>query len=224
MPAVAVVVAKFREDVSWLASMPPHWDVFVYDKSDGTIPNVGREAETYARFVAERYDQLPRWDCVVFLQGNPFDHVEAHALPTRDEHLQGLHGLAGMGLSFESDGNGAPHHAGLPVDAAHALLFGEGHGVTRWPFHAGAQYVVPATMLRRRGRAFWARLRRLLADGDVCAWTMERLWPYAFGALDSRTDAATHTDAAHTDATHTDATHTDAMHTDAMHTDASNTA
>lgn len=175
MPRVAVVVAKFEEDVSWTAALPAEWDVFTYDKSDGTIPNVGREAETYARFLSERYDELPAWEHVVFLQGNPFDH----ALPPHDD-VWGVQELAGLGTPFVSDGDGKPDHEGLPVSRAHALVFGEDAAPAQWHFFGGAQYVVPVPCITRRPKEFWTRLHGLLAAEQVCAWAMERLWPCAF--------------------------------------------
>jgi hypothetical protein len=45
----------------------------VYDKSKD-IPNVGREAETYLRYIIENYNCLPEY--VAFLQGHPFDHLK----------------------------------------------------------------------------------------------------------------------------------------------------
>lgn len=177
---VAVVVAKFKEDVSWAAAFPLDWDIFVYDKADGTMPNVGREAETFARFVDENYDALAQWDYVMFLQGAPFDHVLPRDLPTRDEDVRDIVGVAGLGLTFVSDSEGKPHHEGLPIAQAHALVFGDGQVPTQWQFFAGAQYIVPVSYILGRDHEFWKRLHNVLASEKVCAWTMERLWPCAF--------------------------------------------
>lgn len=181
---VAVVVAKFREDVSWAAAFPPEWDVFVYDKSDGSLPNVGREAETFARFIAEKYDVLAGWDYAMFLQGAPFDHVAKSDLPSQDDDVADLvadHvGLGGLGLCFVSDCQGKPHHEGLPIRKAHELVFGSGSVPAQWQFCAGAQYLVPTSYILGRDRSFWDRLHDLLATEQVCAWSMERLWPCAF--------------------------------------------
>ena len=177
---VAVVVAKFREDTWWTNQLPPEWDLFVYDKSDGSIPNVGREAETYARFLVEHYDRLGDWDYVVFLQGHPFDHLRrGQALPTSAADLVPGQ-VTSLGWDLVADAHGAPHHPGLPVAQAHELVLGQPHHQGTWTFCAGAQYVVPAANLMARGRAFWEHVRSLLATDRVCAGTMERLWLYAF--------------------------------------------
>jgi hypothetical protein len=80
-----LVVAKYKEDLSWLNQIVatfPDTTVTVYDKSGTTpptcwpgalpLPNVGRESHTYLTHVIENYDNLA--DFTTFLQGNPLDH------------------------------------------------------------------------------------------------------------------------------------------------------
>ena len=78
-PCTHVVVARYREDLRWLAPVA-RWAtrVFVYDKGGGEVreedrglyarpnvtrvvlPNVGREAHTYLHHMVEHYDALAR--------------------------------------------------------------------------------------------------------------------------------------------------------------------
>lgn len=74
-----LVVAKYKEDLSWLDSVPDSWTVTCYSKDPAEkntqylkLPNVGREADTYLHYIIENYAALP--DLLVFAQGNPFDH------------------------------------------------------------------------------------------------------------------------------------------------------
>ena len=83
------IVARYKEDVRWIRdTIPQEYRVILYNKGDdlsngeihpnGTVRNVtneGRETETYLRFIIENYDNLP--DVMVFLQGEPFPHMEA---------------------------------------------------------------------------------------------------------------------------------------------------
>jgi hypothetical protein len=39
-----VVVAQYREDISWTQALP--YKVTVYTKNTGLLPNIGREAHT----------------------------------------------------------------------------------------------------------------------------------------------------------------------------------
>ena len=72
-----IVVARYKEDISWIDLVNPEYKVTVYNKYDGEnlIENVGREAHTYLHHIIERYDSLA--DYTVFVQGNPIDHCDA---------------------------------------------------------------------------------------------------------------------------------------------------
>lgn len=79
-----IVVARYNEDVSWLA--PCARDVVLYNKRAAddevpllegcaerhNLPNVGREAHTYLTYIVTHYDALPPH--VVFTQGCVADH------------------------------------------------------------------------------------------------------------------------------------------------------
>jgi hypothetical protein len=80
MNAVTLVVARYNEDVRWVA---PYNDIAcIYNKGcddlqgiiDRVIPldNVGREGNTYLHHIMEHYDKLT--DKTIFMQGNPFTH------------------------------------------------------------------------------------------------------------------------------------------------------
>lgn len=76
-----VVVARYNEDISWLA--PIQESCIIYNKgtplnlpNEILRPNVGRESETYLHYIIENYDDLP--NIVVFTQGNIADHLGAN--------------------------------------------------------------------------------------------------------------------------------------------------
>ncbi len=90
-----LVVAHYMEDLDWLACVKervPGIKVVVYDKGPVSdigmladlgiavtrLQNVGREAHAYTTYVVDSYDALP--DVVVFSQGDPRDHVDAHSV------------------------------------------------------------------------------------------------------------------------------------------------
>lgn len=85
-PTVELVVARHLEDVAWVNEWVPYVDrVTIYDKSGSPVesvhpkitvvplPNVGREAHTYAHHFAEHYDDL--CDRVVCTQGSYSPHM-----------------------------------------------------------------------------------------------------------------------------------------------------
>lgn len=75
------VVARYNEDLKWVESL--NTDVVIYNKGDSfdfemprtDVPNIGRESETYCRFILDWYDRLHEYDAVVFLQGDPEGHI-----------------------------------------------------------------------------------------------------------------------------------------------------
>jgi hypothetical protein len=176
---VAVVVAAYTEDTSWMGLLPSTWDVYVYDKMTA-YPNVGREAETYARFVYEQYETLEKYTDVVFLQGHPFDHFHGSTDGSTADLIQAIEHRHDLGSWVVCDANGLPDHPGLPLSVAHSRIFERGATPQTYRFIAGAQYTVSTGALRRRPRTFWHRLHTDLFNQTICAWTMERMWPEVF--------------------------------------------
>lgn len=80
-----LVVARYKEDLSWLGKVPIEYDIIVYNKSNvpliappsrrisiKSLSNKGKEADTYCNFILEHYHNLP--NTIVFCQGDPFPH------------------------------------------------------------------------------------------------------------------------------------------------------
>ena len=74
----SIIVAKYLESLEWLKYMNLE-NIVVYDKSDTPLSgaihrnNIGREGETFIYHIVKHYDDLP--DYLIFIQGNPFDHM-----------------------------------------------------------------------------------------------------------------------------------------------------
>jgi hypothetical protein len=75
------IIARYNEDIEWSKELDG--DILIYNKGENwpwediprvDIENYGRECETYARAIVECYEMLDDYDCVIFIQGNPFDH------------------------------------------------------------------------------------------------------------------------------------------------------
>ena len=75
------VIARYNEDLKWVEDLDT--DVVIYNKGSSfdfgmprvDVPNIGRESETYCRFILDWYDRLHEYDAVVFLQGDPSGHI-----------------------------------------------------------------------------------------------------------------------------------------------------
>ncbi|MCG2590346.1 hypothetical protein [Rhodohalobacter sulfatireducens] len=87
-----LVIARYKENISWVKHVPDSFDIIIYNKSKRLplfqkllcklndriqvvhIPNCGREAETYLRYVKETAEYGDPESYTVFCQGNPFEH------------------------------------------------------------------------------------------------------------------------------------------------------
>lgn len=76
-----VVVARYNEDLYWIAKEFPNEKITVYNKGEDNLklpdnctiiklPNIGRESHTYLYHIINNYNNLS--DRVLFLQGTPY--------------------------------------------------------------------------------------------------------------------------------------------------------
>jgi len=177
------VIAKYKEDVSWCNKLQ---NKIVYDKSDGSMPNVGREASTYLRYIIDHYDNLPSH--VVFLQGNPFDHVSIPIDFTATPQVDYC-------KPFFKDLNTEPvdYYQGLHIREYFMQIFGK-PPPNILDVSYGAQYIVPKMCILQHPIEFYKKLLSMLKNDSyehahyyntydpesLNAWTMERLWYYIF--------------------------------------------
>lgn len=196
MPApVDVVVARYREDLSWLKRLPTDFRPVVYDKGGDSpiaaesLPNRGREAQTYLHHIVTRYEHLPEW--TVFCQGFPFDHE-----PSFRKHLQTfLHAKGelpefiwtGLFVDFDyGDGSrvfttwsGNPDGHPLAMDEFWLELFGT-HPPGRYEFMPGAQFIVHRHRILSRPRTFYEKAAILAESFPDAAHGFERCWDRVF--------------------------------------------
>ncbi len=81
---VVMLIARYREELTWVEDLPAEIEVVIVNKGSSFCPirrdnltvvsakNVGREAETYVRYVVQNFESLP--DRIIFAQGDPFEH------------------------------------------------------------------------------------------------------------------------------------------------------
>lgn len=75
-----IVVARYNETLNFLDIIPNDVTYTIYNKGEDNIsfpnvinvPNIGREAETYLRYIIDNYENLP--DNIIFCQGSPNGH------------------------------------------------------------------------------------------------------------------------------------------------------
>lgn len=143
-PGLRLVVARYREDLSWLRELG--LPAQVYNKGPEldpaalppgvavqALPNTGREAHTYLTHIVRHYDALPEW--TAFLQGNPFAHLAPPEEPavTPEALRARLLQLIAAGRPFAGlawfrlrcDGLGRPHDLADPAKEGRWLGWGK---------------------------------------------------------------------------------------------------
>ncbi len=206
-PQIQCVVARYKEDVSWVADLG--FPAVIYDKSGlneipGSIalPNVGRESHTYLQHLTHHYPDFS--DYTLFLQGNPFPHLEpgtsARGLGELARQLA-VRGMPFKGLAYytiKCDHLGRPHQmkdprnkgkwAGwnkdIPVGQVYQELF---QGPVPLQYHAkgcaGLFFVSAARILTRPLATYQRALELVLADpqdANNTGHAFERLWSLIF--------------------------------------------
>lgn len=206
-----VVVAKYKEDIDWLIHMDLN-NVIVYDKSGDPIPgaiprkNVGREAETYFHYILENYYNLPEY--VIFLQGDPFPHIEnenicAENLQENLTYLLNTYPPREKAIPFFTKWlyyPKVPLHTSWPAfhfPKYYNLLFNKEPPEVRF-FSAGCQYIVPRSTIISRPITFYMKLYDMILNNTINdfyhahnveepfnpdaihGWVLERLMGYIF--------------------------------------------
>lgn len=195
------VVARYNEDTSWTKDLQ---SVVLYDKSDrpvpGSIPlkNIGREADTYLRYIVDHYHSLPEF--VVFLQGNPFEHMNAGS-KIEDGFFKPMAATPFLTRIWTENTD----RYKVYFREYYQLLFDQVYSEPTIQYVGGAQWIVPRECITHRPIQFYKRLLTMLQwnedfsggcsyrkatddftpDGRfdpfiINAWTLERLWGSIF--------------------------------------------
>ena len=177
-----IVIAKYKEDISWVKDLK--YPYIIYDKSKD-IPNIGRESETYLRFILENYDTLP--DYTVFLQGNPFDHLKISSVDFINEQIE-LNKYSNKAFPLGIMRNENHNHDTRTKESYNTLFNNEIPPF--FTFSMGAQLIVPKHCILCRPYTYYNEIITTMRKINnttsnrnnclVCPWTIERMWLYIF--------------------------------------------
>ncbi len=206
-PFIQCVVARYHEDVSWVADLG--LPAVIYDKSGSNeisgavaLPNVGRESHTYLHHITRHYPNFP--DYTLFLQGNPFPHLEPGT--SASELGEQARRFAARGMPFKGlayytlkcDHLGRPHQmkdprnkgkwAGwnkdIPVGQIYQELF---QGPVPLQYHAkgcAGLFLISGTRILTRPLSTYQRALELVLadpqDANNTGHAFERLWSIIF--------------------------------------------
>ena len=203
--SVELVIARYREDASWVEGMG--FPSVIYDKSGDpgpfALPNIGRETHTYLTHIVRRYPDFA--DFTIFLQADPFGHIGEAADPgsLTERIMQNVRmriNFTGFAwFKLKCDRLGRPHAMAepenqgrwrgwgkdIPVGEVYAKLFaGEVPEMFLVTAPAGMLFVARERILAR-SKHFYERCLKLVEDdpGDErnTGHAFERLWQVIFG-------------------------------------------
>ncbi|WP_319541440.1 DUF3431 domain-containing protein [uncultured Pseudodesulfovibrio sp.] len=205
---VKVIIAKYTENIDWVDELG--YDYVVYDKSQNPLPNsrhlenIGREAHTYIKHIISEYDRLA--DMNIFLQGDPFDHIDDRGRATVKTLRKQLADIVDKAVPFKGlawfklkcDRLGQPHDLrkpenegrwsgwgrDIPVGEVFERLFFETMPkqiIARAPT---GNFCVTGRRIRTRPKAFYEHCLRLIEcdpnDEKNTGHAIERLWQHIF--------------------------------------------
>ena len=206
-----IVVAKFKEDVTWTSKSP--WPVIVYDKhKDDNRPHSpqvryedlsenplsGRESHSYVYHILKNYNNLA--DITFFVQGRPFDHCPHF----QDTLFHNYTDSVGLGMpshggvvvknTYTLDYKGPPFPWKLSVIKASAylqnkwkFLFPNHDPLSEYVYVWGQQYAVPKWRILQRPYSFYERIYQELCQHKCHkelksdAYSLELLMHYVVG-------------------------------------------
>jgi hypothetical protein len=178
------IICRYLEDLEWTKQLKI--PMYIANKGDSIdfpnhdvkaimrkYENVGRESESFLRFIIENYNDLPQR--MVFLQGDP------------DSHFRGLHQFLTKPnkneICFLADFNpvcdaiGRPHHfEELPLKEILRELKMD-YSMDSFHFAAGAQYLVPRKYILNKTLEWWKNAYEVHKNNKTAPWSFERLWP-----------------------------------------------
>jgi hypothetical protein len=193
MKNVQVVIAKYKEDSSWVSKI--QHPVIVYDKSENPIegsiqrPNIGREGETFLYHIINNYDNLA--DVTVFLQGNPFEHLTIlvgwRANLSDDEKNRVIYklnnevnGNSSFSSFYQVLYNVNENCNGCPMNYYFNVFFGLKSNI--FTVSPSAQYIVPKENIYRHPKSFYETLYKHITGENthIFGYTLENLWYYIY--------------------------------------------
>jgi hypothetical protein len=190
---ITIVVARYREDISWTDQFP-FANIVIYNKGERLLEsdkkyneilleNVGREGHSYYKYIYDNYDQLD--DYTIFLQGHPFDHspniIENIHKYTNEENLH-------IGFEFLSERilecnlSGCNYHGYLPLVRVYEQIFNERKTEMAFSFGTGAQFIVSKIQILKHSREFYLKIVEMLQHdiNPIEGYVMERFHTLIF--------------------------------------------
>jgi hypothetical protein len=190
------VISRFNETLDWINKLTIPY--IIYNKGENNIdfphimiPNMGRESETFLRYITENYTNLP--EEIAFLQGKPFDHcrdviqyVNHRQINDKNNYYSIENKLIFLlndgdpDIPTECDINGFPHHPGLPISS---ILTQIGINYNNsFLYASGAQYIISKHCILSKPIEWWNYVYNIHNNNPASPWVFERIWPLLYAS------------------------------------------
>jgi hypothetical protein len=177
---MTIVVAKYKENTSWINFLNYKHNVIVINKTNELDPytnivleNIGRESHSYLWYIINYYDYLDEYTC--FMQGNPFDHS-----PNIINHINNFDyktNFLPLGIRIcDTIKDNCKHHPGLKTSNFSKLI----NIPNEWDFCAGAQFIVSRNCILQHSKEYYRELFDMHYTNEQTPWCLERLWQFIF--------------------------------------------
>jgi hypothetical protein len=180
MSKVTLVIAAYKEDLSWLDNISnDEVNIVIVNKGDitshsratvYTTKNIGVCDHSFLYYISNNYDSLS--DYTIFIQANPFDHYSKMIEFINNKgYLNGFFPLADQTI-YIAPGEGT----GFFIENILDFKF---PGVN---FPCGAQYSVPKENILSKPKHFWDDLLNVMIweDDWFIPYFMERCWIFIY--------------------------------------------
>jgi hypothetical protein len=199
------VVAKYKEDITWTEKLDCQFIIVNKDPDDKRFEtnyqNIGRETETFIRWILENYDNLNISDKIIFLQGDPFEHITwekfCEIIPMKGQDCKTSH------LPIPVRGRWAycfqkkvliNYPDGTSIDLKiepdpmlpwnQTIFVAQYLGLPKFDYlisHTGGQWIVPVRYILNKSKVWWENALTLhynSQDPQLTAngYCIERLW------------------------------------------------
>lgn len=171
---VKVIIARFKEDTSWVTKL--NHDYLIFNKNEDDVesfqynlPNKGREGHTFTNYIVNNYEKLP--DYVIFLQGNPFDHCESVLEKINEFNFSD--GFYPLGKTYVRD---------VEDILNQTKEYSEKFGIdlnNEINFISGAQCIVSKELILKREKSSYEKIRDSFPNvpTHLYSYYVEYLWP-----------------------------------------------
>jgi len=171
-----IIVARYNESLDWVNYMNKS-NIVIYNKGNNNIenaikrPNIGREVESFFHYIVNNYYDLP--DYVLFVQGNPFDHMKNISPTNFQENIDnlinsGVNDIMGLFTSKMSE----QHYTYPSIKSKeYYSLFFEGDVPDNSIFAPGCQYIIPKENILNRPIQFYMRIHSMTLNTKIMTIT-----------------------------------------------------